>query len=472
MFSLSCTSLTYLQYERFWAAPMDTPIGWIAYFLSMLSLASQVEYACAIASLDEMVTGSPPRPQFLHETVQCLVLADYMNGGPYIMEALINYQIIEHMRYPDASVHTWILFGTILRIALRMGYHRDPSHFPNISAFQGEMRRRIFVALHAMDVMLSLQVGLPRLLKDGHCDTQPPRNLEDHDFGKDTLELPPSRPESQVTLLSHFIAKHRILTVVGVIADTVMSVSRGHGHPSALAAEKGLASRLQETYDSISDKVKLGSFEECKQYPATEILHRLSLDLMMLKGLIMLHWHHVVSNKGPMSTETDNNVLQDSDNQDYRKQAYKSCVKSALRLLDFQSFIDWESRPGGALFIIRSQVSSVPAHDFSMATIVLVANMYRLVGVDDAAGSAEEREETETALRRSHAIWVTKSAVSKDAAKVTGVLDVLFEKLDAGSRQGSANNADSNSTMLLDSSDITFLEGFGLLPYLQDLQSF
>lgn len=434
---------------------------------SILCLASQVDYACAMATFDELPAGlgSPPPPTFLRETVQCLILADYMNGGPYVMEALINYQVIEQTRHPDANVQTWILFGTIFRIALRQGYHRDPSHFPNLTPFQGEIRRRIFVPLHAMDVILSLQLGLPRLLKDGHWDVHPPRNLLDQDFHKGSTELPPPRPEYEVTEVSHFIAKHRMLTVVGVIADTVMSVARNHRDASTLAADMTLASRLQDTYDSISDSVKLGSLAECVRHPATDILHRLTLDLLLSKGMIMLHWHRVVSNEDPTSASPA------SDGDDQHKQAYATCVKAALRLLEFQSFLDREGRPGGAMFLIRSQMASVPAHDFSMATVVVVANMYRLISAGDAV-NVEERQETETVLRRSRAIWAKKCARSKDAAKVTGLLDALFKKLDAASaREWSA--ADGVANMLLDDNDsMSVLDDFGLLTYLPDFQGF
>lgn len=449
---------------------MDAPIGWVALLFSVLCLASQVEYACAMARQDEPPgTTYRAEPLFLQETVQALILADYTNGGPYVMEALINYQMIEQTRIPDANVQTWILFGTILRIALRQGYHRDPSHFPNISVFQGEMRRRIFIPLHAMDVMLSLQLGLPRLLKDGHWDTHSPRDLLDEDLDRNTMELPPARPASEVTMLSHFIAKHRMFIVVGVIADTVMSVVRTHSRHSTLAAEQTLGTRLQDTYDSISSYVKLGSLAACLQHPATDILHRLSLDLLLYKGQIMLFWHHVVSNEDQMDLSSANGV-EEGESESHHKHAYSTCVRAALKLLEFQSFVDSESRPDGALFIIRSQLmSSVPAHDFSMATIVVVANMYRLMSAQDAA-SMEEREETEAVLRRSHSIWAKHCARSKDAAKVTGVLDALFHKLDSSS--SGAFTSSANPSMLFDKGNMSFLEDFGLLFYLQDFQTF
>lgn len=52
-----------------------------------------------------------------------------------------------------------------------MGYPRDPSRFPSITLFGGEIRRRLWMMLYCMDVMISIQMGMPSLIKDEQCDT-------------------------------------------------------------------------------------------------------------------------------------------------------------------------------------------------------------------------------------------------------------------------------------------------------------
>lgn len=431
----------------------------------------------------QQTTGALPRnprelqsPTFLDETVRALVLADYMNGGPHIIEALINYQLIEQTRYPDASVSTWILVGIILRLALRMGYHRDPSHFPRFTPLQAEMRRRLFFVLHAMDIMLSLQLGLPRLIKDGHWDTQPPRNLLDTDFSSDTTELPESRPGTDITLITHVLAKHKILVVIGVIADTIMSVGRSQLDLLALATDKKIEQRLQEAYDSISDDVKLESLNVLQGCPPAELLHRLGLAVLLRKGLILLYWRYVMSDVSGSSTgNRPDGTLSEAG--EYRRGGYRSCVRAALKVLELQSYVDRESRLGGALFPVRLQISSVVSHEFLMATIVVVTHMYRL-GTPNQSAEAEhmqyasvaQRQETEAALEASRVIWLRQSTGSKDAAKVTGILDTLFEMLrghETGQPQ-TERNPNAFQLTLFGDEEANILEGFGLLYYLQD----
>jgi len=83
-----------------------------------------------------------------------------------------------------------MVLGLAVRAALRLGLHRDDSHYSNISVFRGEMLRWIWSVMLHMDLQASPQVGLPRIIKTGTYDTQPPRNILDADFDEHTQVLP------------------------------------------------------------------------------------------------------------------------------------------------------------------------------------------------------------------------------------------------------------------------------------------
>ncbi len=92
---------------------------------------------------------------FREKAVQCLILARYTTGGPYILETLITVLTGEFVLLKDGATDGWLLISTILHLAMRMGYHRDPDHFPAISPFEGEMRRRIWTTILQLDLILS-----------------------------------------------------------------------------------------------------------------------------------------------------------------------------------------------------------------------------------------------------------------------------------------------------------------------------
>ena len=75
-----------------------------------------------------------------------------------------------------------MITGISSRLAMKMGYHREPRHFASISPFEGEMRRRTFIIVEIFDLLSSFQAGLPLIIHEEERDTEPPSNLFDIDF--------------------------------------------------------------------------------------------------------------------------------------------------------------------------------------------------------------------------------------------------------------------------------------------------
>ncbi|CAK7205178.1 hypothetical protein SEUCBS139899_007943 [Sporothrix eucalyptigena] len=101
------------------------------------------------------------------------------------MEALILHFAVDQIVNVDGTVSSWVLMGVIVRLALRMGLHRDPSHWPSIRPLHAEMRRRLWISLYQMDFFTSVQVGLARIIKDAQCNALPPMHLANHDLDHD-----------------------------------------------------------------------------------------------------------------------------------------------------------------------------------------------------------------------------------------------------------------------------------------------
>ncbi|KID74342.1 Trichosetin biosynthesis cluster transcription factor TF23 [Metarhizium brunneum] len=470
------------QYERFWADPFNTPLTWIALLYGIMCLATQAETFQSLVLESSLtpqtpVPSMPPsRPQYLDQVEQSLIAGNYSNGGPFALEALLHYTIVEQTRYPDADVGTWLLTGVIVRLGLRMGYHRDPSHFPGITPFQGEMRRRIWVVMHALDVMTSLLLGLPRVIKDGQWDTMPPRNVHDSELDEGAARLPPSRPESEATPVLHLLAKHRMLVVLGAIADTSMSVAADRCDASALETERRMIARLREAYDSVPVNAKFDAVCTILSSRPSDMLNRLSITMLLQKGLIVLNWRHVMPTGSVMSP--DDPVGRSGGRLKGDTEGYQICIQAALEILTVQETIDRETRPGGLLFPLTLLLYSVVKHEFLMATTVLITHMYRAaVGRPDIQQDSRERmlsQQVEVALRKSHEIWIRHSARSREAQRVANLLSVLFRKLQDADIQGLCKTRALDQTPGVQSDDqgLALFGEFGLLHHLEDLSVF
>jgi hypothetical protein len=107
----------------------------------------------------------------------------------------------------------WLDLGTVVRLAFRMGYHRDPRGLTDITTFESEMRRRVWLHIFQIDALASFHMGLPSMVPAEYCDTEPPRNLHDTDLSVDMVTLPPSRPITENTPMLYGIVKAGIMAV-------------------------------------------------------------------------------------------------------------------------------------------------------------------------------------------------------------------------------------------------------------------
>ncbi|KAI0601795.1 fungal-specific transcription factor domain-containing protein [Biscogniauxia sp. FL1348] len=123
---------------------------------------------------------------------------DSLRGKQLVEFSTLQAEILRLMaqRMLDAqNQESWTHLGLIVRMAMTMGMHRDPSEFaPKIPPFWAEVRRRVWYTILELDVHMSMQCNLPSCIREGDFTCQPPRNLNDEDLRPDMEEAPASRP--------------------------------------------------------------------------------------------------------------------------------------------------------------------------------------------------------------------------------------------------------------------------------------
>ncbi|BCR83248.1 uncharacterized protein ACHE_10650A [Aspergillus chevalieri] len=93
----------------------------------------------------------------------------------------------------------WVSAGSLVRLACSLGLHRDPSHFPSLSLYECEMRRRLWAAVMEIAVQASFDVSMPPLISGDDHDTEPPMNIDDSQLDKNTRSVPIAKPNHQPT---------------------------------------------------------------------------------------------------------------------------------------------------------------------------------------------------------------------------------------------------------------------------------
>lgn len=209
---------------------------------------------------------------FRDSVAQCLVLGDYTKSHPYLIEAMVFHLHGDFSQFRNSEISIWVLTGVIARLAMRMGYHRDSKMFPNITPFQGEMRRRVWSFVRQADTLFSSQVGMPSMLRSTDCDTELPQNLYDDDFDENCKELPQPRQLTEPTPISYMITKARLVFTFGRVNEEALATS---STPYEKVME--LDADLRRARDLIPNHLQIRPMEDCQSDPVNLIMSRFSV---------------------------------------------------------------------------------------------------------------------------------------------------------------------------------------------------
>lgn len=406
-------SANIFKYQEFWKEPSTAPITWLGLLFSMLCLAT---VSLLYAGDDPLeIWGTPVDIAKKYQILcsKCLVLGNYTNPGIYTVPTLLLYFESEFMQGGDIA-KCWILHGLLVRVALRMGYHRDARNHPNLTAFQGEMRRRMWHMVAQVDLLLSFQIGLPSMIRALQSDTMPPHNLFDNDFGETSAELPPERPDFEPTPVSYMICKSRICQVFGMITEQANLIIQ-----PTYAEVMELDARLCEVYALVPPFLVGRPLEESITDTPNIIMQRFNIILLFHKSRCVLHRKYLMEDD-PSSAYI------------YSK---NSCIDSALELLHCQSLIHDAVQAGGPLSRDRWFLSTIAAHDFLLGAMILHVALTRLREVMPIVGGQGNENGSKTQgrqhmfhqLENSHELWIKAPKESRDSKKASQVLKMILE---------------------------------------------
>lgn len=219
----------YQEYERFWENSHSVSTGFVRKLLLILAIGSV--FHCKPGPFNEL--GLPIR--------RWIYAAQWWISGPFEKEreSIEGLQVhclllLCRQAYAMDKESNWTAAGTLLRQAIHQGLHRDPSNFPAISAFDAEMRRRIWASILEINVQFSLDAAMPPLLAPEDYDTRPPANLGDDDFDRSTNDIPPSQPKHYYTTSSLQVLFCQSLPVRLRIARTINDCSDEQSYENAL----------------------------------------------------------------------------------------------------------------------------------------------------------------------------------------------------------------------------------------------
>ncbi|RGP67728.1 transcription factor [Fusarium sporotrichioides] len=176
-----------------------------------------------------------------------------------ILQALVLYLISLQGRSNHDAV--WVLSGAVIRIAHKMGVHRDGENL-GLTPFETEIRRRVWWQIVALDSMYAATSGMrPTSLLSG-ADTKKPQNVNDIDFSPDSVAIQSQEGPTEMAFVMivyeiiSFISEHQMtdfehLLLGGLCAEP--GTPEGEVYQAALQELRGL---VDEFGNRLSDVEK------------------------------------------------------------------------------------------------------------------------------------------------------------------------------------------------------------------------
>jgi len=375
---------------------------------AIMSLATFASYRTGVEIPDQRGSHMEIIQMYRGCCSQSLVLSDYNKPGFYTIETLLFYGEGGLIMNNIAQVSGYTLAGVVVRLALRMGLHRDPSKVGGkLSAFQAEFRRRIWHQIVQIDQLVSFHIGLPAMATAIESDTELPGNFRDEDFDSDTVKLPPPRPDTEFTPMSYTIAKSRLCKAFGMVAAQANKLSL----PPYEEVMK-IDTLLNDAYAKVPSLLRLTPLELAITDSAAIIMKRFSLALMYYRSRCVLHRQYLLKAK-------------DSALFAYSKHAG---LDASMKLLHIQISAHRAIQPDGHLSKSVWFMSSLVVHDFLLAATIVYLNLIQVIETTRKPLDDEQMSMLQ-AIEKSHAIWSQTKDDIEAAKKASDILELMLVKI-------------------------------------------
>lgn len=357
--------------------------------------------------------------EFGKRTVECLIAADYTNPVHYTIETLILYVEVEWMTAQDTGMEGYLVLGVTIRLAMRMGVHRNANDHKRLSPFLGEMRSRLWAVILRTDLLYSFKLSFPTTIRrcDYTCAT--PRNISDDDFDDDTTELPPSEALEEATEASYTIVKGRLILVLGDIIELIGSRTKIRREDLQKHDED-----LLEARELIPRYLRVQPFTPSANDTATAKLQRsrIDIDSVYHLGRCLLYRKFVPqARRYPAAIEYRDNCID----------------AAAMTLLGHQATLALDHSATYPRNVKKRHFHRLTTQDFFLAAIIVALDLYTEVqhGVggqissDASRWGSNRKFEMVNALQTAIGFWRLGKDESADAAKAYGVFSFVLDKV-------------------------------------------
>ncbi|KAH1609905.1 hypothetical protein KXX21_004034 [Aspergillus fumigatus] len=183
---------------------------------------------------------------------------------------------------------SWLSAGSVLRMAMAMGLHRSPDHFPALSGYQSEMRARLWATVLELTLLSSLDAAMPLPFSLEDFDCTAPSNANDEQFDPEAETLPTPQSNEHFTDSSIQIL---LLKCLQSRVEAVQLLNNQHGRELSYETALRLGNELRSACRDIAALFHT-SQNQPKQggrTPGMTDFHLRFLDMYLRRYILFLH---------------------------------------------------------------------------------------------------------------------------------------------------------------------------------------
>jgi len=183
-----------MQYSHYWDNPQKPDMAFVAQLLAVLAAGSCFHVAMEPEARE---TYPPPAMKWImgvQSYISCAFVSPDIDLRMIQTQALL---LIARLGVANDGDVSWASSGYLIRSAMTMGLHRDPTRFRKggSSPFWHEMRRRLWATIVELDLKISLDRGVTPSVDLDECDCDAPSNWDDAQL-LEVMEYSPNPPST------------------------------------------------------------------------------------------------------------------------------------------------------------------------------------------------------------------------------------------------------------------------------------
>ncbi|CAG8144340.1 unnamed protein product [Penicillium olsonii] len=271
------------QYSDYWANPQSPDMGFVAQLLAVMAAGSC--FYVPPPGRDECDIFQKPAIRWIM-AVQSYISCTFVS--PDIDFCMLQTQcllLVARLGIASDGDVAWASAGSLIRSAMTMGLHRDPTRFPKSRPFHYETRRRLWATIVELDLKISLDRGVPPSIDLDECDCDPPSNWDDSELIPDMEHNPAPLSTAFYTQNFYQTLLTKTLSLRYQIAKKINSLKFSLSYDDALRMGEDLSRAMKSASAIFEDDTSMILPETVQRHRFAQSLHL----FIMRKFLLALH---------------------------------------------------------------------------------------------------------------------------------------------------------------------------------------